>query len=66
MQASKKLLQAANVMSQNPQTLQLRYMQTLSDISSENATTIVFPLPFEVLKAFTHITQDTSEVKPEG
>ncbi len=52
LQASRKLLEAAQVMSQNPQTLQLRYMQTLSDISSENATTIVFPLPLEVLKAF--------------
>ena len=52
LQASRKLLEAAEVMSQNPQTLQLRYMQTLSDISSENATTIVFPLPLEVLKAF--------------
>ena len=53
LQASKKLLKAAEVMSQNPQTLQLRYLQTLSDISNENATTIVFPLPLEVLRAFT-------------
>lgn len=58
LQASEKLLQAAEVMSKNPQTLQLRYMQTLSDISSENATTIVFPLPLEVLKAFTHLKPD--------
>jgi len=52
LQASKKLLEAAEVMSKNPQTLQLRYLQTLNDISSENATTIVFPLPMEILKAF--------------
>jgi regulator of protease activity HflC (stomatin/prohibitin superfamily) len=52
LQASEKLLQAANIMSKNPQTLQLRYLQTLSDISSENASTIVFPLPLEILKAF--------------
>lgn len=52
LQASEKLLQAANVMSQNPQALQLRYMQTLNDISSENASTIIFPLPLEILKAF--------------
>jgi len=52
LQASEKLLQAANVMSQNPQTLQLRYLQTLSDISSENASTIIFPLPMEIMKAF--------------
>jgi regulator of protease activity HflC (stomatin/prohibitin superfamily) len=55
LQASKKLLEAAEVMSKNPQTLQLRYLQTLNDISSENATTIVFPLPMEVLKSFTDL-----------
>jgi regulator of protease activity HflC (stomatin/prohibitin superfamily) len=52
LQASKKLLEAAQVMSQNPVTLQLRYLQTLNDISSENATTIVFPLPIDMMKAF--------------
>jgi regulator of protease activity HflC (stomatin/prohibitin superfamily) len=52
LQASEKLLQAAEVMSRNPQTLQLRYMQTLNDISSENASTIIFPLPMEILQAF--------------
>lgn len=52
LQASEKLLQAANIMSKNPQTLQLRYLQTLSDISNENASTIIFPLPMEILKAF--------------
>ena len=52
LQASEKLLQAAEVMSKNPQTLQLRYMQTLNDISSENASTIIFPIPMEILEAF--------------
>lgn len=52
LQASEKLLLAANVMSKNPQTLQLRYLQTLNDISSENASTIIFPIPMEILKAF--------------
>lgn len=51
LQASENLLAAANVISQNPQALQLRYLQTLSDISNENATTIVFPLPIEIIKA---------------
>ena len=51
LQASEKLLAAANVISQNPQTLQLRYLQTLNDISSENTTVIVFPLPIETIKA---------------
>ena len=52
LQASKKLFEAAEVMSKNPQTLQLRYLQTLNDISSENATTIVFPLPIDIMQAF--------------
>jgi regulator of protease activity HflC (stomatin/prohibitin superfamily) len=50
LQASEKLLAAAQVISQNPQALQLRYLQTLSDISNENATTIVFPLPIDLVK----------------
>jgi regulator of protease activity HflC (stomatin/prohibitin superfamily) len=53
LQASEKLLLAANVMSKNPQALQLRYLQTLNDISSENASTIIFPLPLEILEAMT-------------
>jgi len=52
LQASEKLLMAANVMSKNPQALQLRYLQTLNDISNENASTIIFPLPMEILNAF--------------
>jgi len=51
LQASEKLLAAANVISQNPQTLQLRYLQTLNDISNENATTVVFPLPIDLIQA---------------
>jgi regulator of protease activity HflC (stomatin/prohibitin superfamily) len=51
-QASEKLLAAANVISGNPQALQLRYLQTLSDISNENATTVVFPLPIDLIQAF--------------
>ena len=61
LQASQKLLEAADVMSQNPQTLQLRYLQTLNDISSENATTIVFPLPIDVMQAFTGSKPETAE-----
>ena len=52
LQASEKLLAAANVISQNPQALQLRYLQTLNDISNENATTVVFPLPIDLFKGF--------------
>ena len=49
-QASDKLLQAADKISQNPTTIQLRYLQTLVDISADNTSTIIFPLPIEMLK----------------
>ena len=49
--ASKKLAEAAEVMS-NPVTLQLRYLQTLTEISTENASTIVFPVPINMFKRF--------------
>ena len=65
LQASKKLLEAADVMSRNPQTLQLRYLQTLNDISSENATTIVFPLPLEIMSALAR-QQSAPERKDTG
>ena len=61
LQASRKLLEAAEVMSQNPQTLQLRYLQTLNDISNENATTIVFPLPIDFLQALTGAKPETAD-----
>ena len=64
LQASEKLLQAANVMSKNPQTLQLRFMQTLNDISSENASTIVFPLPMEILEAFKKVKPEQDDQAP--
>ena len=50
-QASKKLSEAASVLSTQPQALQLRYLQTLTEISSErNTHTIVFPLPLDLIK----------------
>jgi regulator of protease activity HflC (stomatin/prohibitin superfamily) len=52
LQASESLAQAANAISANPVTLQLRYLQTLSDIATERNSTILFPLPLELLRAF--------------
>ena len=48
--ASKKLAEAADVMSTNSTTIQLRYLQTLTEISTENASTIVFPVPIKMLE----------------
>jgi regulator of protease activity HflC (stomatin/prohibitin superfamily) len=49
MQASEKLMQAAHVLAQQPGAMQLRYMQTLNSIAGDKASTIVFPLPMELL-----------------
>jgi regulator of protease activity HflC (stomatin/prohibitin superfamily) len=49
-QAADRLADAARVISPNPVTLQLRYLQALSDISSNQASTIVFPLPMDLLR----------------
>lgn len=51
-QAAQKLADASEIISKNPTTLQLRYLQTLVDISTENNQMIIFPLPLELLKAF--------------
>jgi regulator of protease activity HflC (stomatin/prohibitin superfamily) len=51
-QAAQKLREAAEILQQNPASLQLRYLQTIVDISTErNTSTIVFPLPVDLLKA---------------
>jgi len=52
-QAAEKLAQAAEVMSKQPAALQLRYMQTLTAIATERSNTILFPLPMDILPAFT-------------
>lgn len=51
LQASEKLLQAAQVMSASSGAMQLRYLQTLADMSNGNSSTIVFPLPIEIMDA---------------
>jgi regulator of protease activity HflC (stomatin/prohibitin superfamily) len=51
-QAAEKLSQAAEIISQNPATLQLRYLQTLLQMGVDQNTTIVFPLPLDMLTAF--------------
>ncbi len=51
-QASEKLAQAATVIAKEPVTLQLRYLQTLTEIASEKNSTIIFPLPIDLIKMF--------------
>lgn len=52
LQASHKLLEAAQILAQQPQSLQLRYLQTLSNIAEEKNSTIVFPIPIELFQTF--------------
>jgi regulator of protease activity HflC (stomatin/prohibitin superfamily) len=51
--ASQKLADAAKIISSEPATLQLRYLQTLTEIGVEKNTTIVFPLPIDIIKGMT-------------
>ena len=58
--AAQNLADAADMISQNPVTLQLRYLQTLSDIATERNSTIVFPLPIDIMKAFSGMSKTAS------
>ena len=51
LQASSKLLQSAQTLAKQPESLQLRYLQTLTEIASDKTHTIVFPLPMDMLKS---------------
>ena len=50
--ASKALKEASDIISDSPAALQLRYLQTLTNVSSEKNSTIIFPLPIELLAHF--------------
>lgn len=50
--AAEKLSQAAEIISKNPATMQLRYLQTITEIATEKNSTIIFPLPMDILQAF--------------
>ena len=51
-QASQKLFEAATVLSQNPMTLQLRFLQTLTEVASEKNSTLIFPIPIDLFEPF--------------
>jgi regulator of protease activity HflC (stomatin/prohibitin superfamily) len=52
LQASQKLLEAAQILAKDPNAMQLRYLQTLSGIAAEHNSTIVFPVPIDILRTF--------------
>jgi regulator of protease activity HflC (stomatin/prohibitin superfamily) len=54
-QAAQRLFDAAEIISRNPATIQLRYLQTLLELGSGTSSTIVFPLPIDLIKPFTEL-----------
>src|SRR5262249_49025130 len=58
LQAAEALSEAAVKIQRNPITIQLRYLQTLTEIAAEKNSTIVFPLPIELMRAFLRTTED--------
>jgi hypothetical protein len=59
-QASERLKDAAAVMSQEPITVQLRYLQTLLEIGASNSSTVVFPIPIDLLTALSNAAKSES------
>lgn len=57
LQASHKLSEAAGIMDTHPKALQLRYLQTLSEVAAENNSTVLFPIPIDLLTPFLKVTE---------
>ncbi|MBM4308202.1 MAG: slipin family protein, partial [Deltaproteobacteria bacterium] len=51
-QAAERLAQAGEVVSKNPATIQLRFLQTLTEVATEKNSTIIFPVPIDLLTPF--------------
>ena len=62
-QASDKLSQAAEIISQHPMALQLRFLQTLIEVGAEHNSTIIFPVPIDVLEPFVQSLKPKAEKK---
>jgi regulator of protease activity HflC (stomatin/prohibitin superfamily) len=65
-QAAARLNDAADVISRNPVTIQLRYLQTLIEVSGNQSSTIVFPLPIDVLQPLVSATQNRRATVADG
>ena len=63
-QASQTLVNAAKILSSIPAAMQLRYLQTLTEIGAEQNSTVVFPMPIDIIKPFLDIVEKTG--KPAG
>ncbi len=69
-QAAQRLADASAVLASQPAALQLRYLQTLSEIATENSTSIVFPIPIDILRPFYEMAlnadREAKEAKPDS
>lgn len=63
-QAAEKLVMAADMMAAHPMAMQMRYLQTLVEISTERSSTIVFPFPMEMFRMFDSLNRNTMRVAP--
>ena len=63
-QAAARLTEAAAIIGREPVALQLRYLQTLAEIATENNSTTIFPVPIDMLKAFTHYMERSTPPAP--
>jgi regulator of protease activity HflC (stomatin/prohibitin superfamily) len=64
LQASEKLAQAAHIIGQEPAALQLRYLQTVNEIASENNSTTFFPIPIDLLRGFLDVARGAQAQPP--
>jgi regulator of protease activity HflC (stomatin/prohibitin superfamily) len=65
-QAAQKLSDAAKIIGQNPIALQLRYLQTLREVASENNSTTIFPVPIDLLTPFMQMAKMVTPAPPGG
>jgi regulator of protease activity HflC (stomatin/prohibitin superfamily) len=65
-QAASKLAEAATIIREHPMALQLRYLQTLREISAENNSTTLFPIPIDLFKPFLSLVEKATGDKGEG
>ena len=56
-QAANRLAEAAEIIAEHPMALQLRYLQTLREVSAENNSTTLFPIPIDLFKPFVQLTE---------
>jgi regulator of protease activity HflC (stomatin/prohibitin superfamily) len=65
-QAAQQLANAARVLGTEPAALQLRYLQTLAEIATENNSTTIFPIPIDILRPFYENLAANAQSAPKG